>query len=228
LKFTSKILSEKNTDNELFETFDKIYNEHIEILINDINQLKNIEYYKKYGLKRKKGYLFHGLSGCGKTKSVVAMALYDSRHIIEIPFNILKTHDEFEKIMNLNKINGIDNNNNNIIILFDEIDINNNISNRNNKNINNEIILNTITDVLNDTNKLSQNNKINLGTLLSNLDGISNYNGLIIVATTNYIDKLDPALYRHLRLTPFEFKHLRKIDCINIIKSYFGDYDDFK
>jgi SpoVK/Ycf46/Vps4 family AAA+-type ATPase len=78
-----------------------------------------------------------------------------------------------------------------------------------------------------DIPKNTTNHKLNLGTLLSKLDGIGNYNGLIVVGTTNYIEKLDPALYRELRLTPIKFDKLRKEDCIKIIKSYFNfDYDE--
>ncbi len=231
LVFTHKILSEKNTNTELFETFDKIHNEHAEIFKNDIDKLKNIEYYKNHGLKRKKGYLFHGIPGCGKTSAVVAMALYDNRHIIEIPFHLLTTHNEFEKIMNLKNINGIEINNNNIIILFDEIDIGINKfckrdeknSDDSNKNINALEILSGLMTV--ETNNTNAN--LSLGTILSKLDGIGNYNGLITIATTNNIGNLDPALYRDMRLTPFEFKKLRKIDIINIIKTYFNNYDDF-
>jgi hypothetical protein len=236
LIFNSKILSESNTERELFETFDNIYNEHTTTFKRDIDKLKDLEYYKSHGLKRKKGYLFHGIPGCGKTSSVVAMALYDSRHIIEIPFSLLTTHQEFEKIMNLKSINNIEINNNNIILLFDEIDIGmEKIGSRNNDiNTNNDtkssdpiesvvkamMTYDTYTD-----NKNTTQQKINLGTLLSKLDGIGNYNGLIIIGTTNYIDKLDPALYRELRLTPIKFDKLRKYDCIGIIQSYFGDYD---
>lgn len=229
IKFKNSILSEKNTSLELFETFDKIHNEHVEFLKKDIDKLKDIEYYKKYGLKRKKGYLFHGIPGCGKTSSVVAMALYDSRHIIEIPFSLLNSHQEFEEIMSLNWMykGGIDNNN--VIILFDEIDIGiNKIENRNDvdDNNNNTELISSLVNSLKQKEKLNTETKINLGTLLSKLDGISNYNGMIIVATTNCIDKLDPALYRELRLTPVKFDKLRKIDCVNIIHSYFGsNYD---
>jgi len=235
LIFNSRILSETNTDRELFETFDTIYNEHTLTFKRDIDKLKDFEYYKSHGLKRKKGYLFHGIPGCGKTSCVVAMALYDSRHIIEIPFSLITTHQEFEKIMNLKLINNIEINNNNIILLFDEIDIGmEKIGSRNN---NNKIktsdvesvvkaIINSDNNIDNIDNKNTTEQKINLGTLLSKLDGIGNYNGLIIVGTTNYIDKLDPALYRELRLTPVEFKQLRKSDCISIIQSYFGsNYD---
>lgn len=59
-----------------------MHNEHTQMFINDINKLKDIEYYKEHGLKRKKGYLFHGEPGCGKTSTVVAIALYDERHIV--------------------------------------------------------------------------------------------------------------------------------------------------
>jgi hypothetical protein len=239
LVFNSRILSESNTERELFETFDNIYNEHTEKFKRDIDKLKDLEYYKSHGLKRKKGYLFHGILGCGKTSSVVAMALYDSRHIIEIPFSLLTTHQEFEKIMNLKSINNIEINNNNIIMLFDEIDIgmekigsrtnNNDTSIANNKECSDPIESVVKAIMTYDTcadNKNTTQQKLNLGTLLSKLDGIGNYNGLIIIGTTNYIDKLDPALYRELRLTPIEFKKLRKTDCIGLIQSYFGsNYD---
>lgn len=239
LIFTSRILSESNTERELFETFDNIYNEHTEIFKRDIDKLKDLEYYKSHGLKRKKGYLFYGIPGCGKTSSVVAMALYDSRHIVEIPFSLLTTHQEFEKIMNLKAINNIEINNDNIILLFDEIDIGmekigSRTNNNDNNTINNKECSDPVESVVKammtyDTrtdDKNTTQQKLNLGTLLSKLDGIGNYNGLIIIGTTNYINKLDPALYRELRLTPIEFKQLRKSDCISLIQSYFGsNYD---
>ena len=50
--------------------------------MNDIKRLRDIEYYQKNGIKRKKGYLFYGHPGCGKTLSVIAMALEDNRHIL--------------------------------------------------------------------------------------------------------------------------------------------------
>jgi AAA+ superfamily predicted ATPase len=246
LIFNSRVLSEENTGRELFETFDKIHNEHVSTLKKDIDKLKDIQYYKSHGLKRKKGYLFHGIPGCGKTSSVVAMALYDSRHIVEIPFGLLTTHDEFEQIMNLKTINNIEINNNNIILLFDEIDIgmdkfglrevtSNSVSNV--SNVSNEKLLTTqaignVIEAFNgfdcgiNSNNDTTGQKINLATLLSKLDGIGNYNGLIIVGTTNNINRLNPVLYRDLRLTPIEFKQLRKCDCIDIIQSYFGsDYN---
>jgi len=178
------------------------------------------------------------------------MALYDKRHIIEIPFSVIKYNSEFENIMSLTNINGKPINKNNIIIYFDEIDVGfSNISPRiiNSENNNNvdEIkytnfvfnLPNIITDFQpnteNHTNTNVNNNeiidttksKIDIGVILSNLDGVGNYNGLIIVATTNYIDKIDKSLYRDMRLTATEFKPLRKIDCENIIQKFFGNIE---
>ncbi len=153
------------------------------------------------------------------------MALYDSRHIIEIPFSIITKHDEFSKLMDIKSINEIPINNNNIIMLFDEIDfgmdkINNQIISSNDNNIDYGLqVVNNISKLFDDN---TTENKLNLGTMLSKLDGVGNYNGLIIVATTNSIHKINPSLYRELRLTPIEFKKLRPTDIIHIINNFFN------
>jgi ATP-dependent 26S proteasome regulatory subunit len=64
--------------------------------------------------------------------------------------------------------------------------------------------------------------QLNIGTILSKLDGIGNYNGMIIVFLTNFMDKLDDALLRDGRLTPIEFKKLRKIDVMDLIEHQFN------
>jgi hypothetical protein len=225
LIFTTKILLDKNSNIELYETFETIFHEHIEMFKNDLDKLKDLNYYKKYGSKRKKGYLFYGESGCGKTSTVLAMALYDKRHIIEIPISLITTHEEFNKLINLNTINGIEFNSDQIILLFDEIDFG--IENYSSMIINNDEkkIQNIIIDSSNKDSKLNTyNQKLNLGTILSKFDGIGNYNGLVLIGTTNNIQKLDKSLYRELRLTPIFFDKLRKIDCLNIINLYF-DFD---
>jgi ATP-dependent 26S proteasome regulatory subunit len=226
LIFQTRVLSEKNTSQEIYETFDNIYNEHIEMFKYDIDKLKNIDYYKKHGLKRKKGYLFYGSPGCGKTSSVVAMAVYDSRHIIEIPFSILSTHEEFDKLLNLDAINNIEISKNNIIILFDEMDfgIDKFSSSKDISEISSPKII-VSPSIINENTLNTTQQKLNMATLLSKLDGIGNYNGIILIGTTNHLDKLDSALYRDLRLTPVHFQALRKQDCIKIIQSYFGSYD---
>lgn len=107
----------------MFESFDNISSVHNDLLINDMKKLRNIPYYEKTGMKRKKSYLFHGEPGCGKTASIIALALYDKRHIIEIPMSLITTCKELEIIMNLSEIDDIIFENDEIIMLFDELDV---------------------------------------------------------------------------------------------------------
>jgi hypothetical protein len=221
-KFSTQVLSdlvrEPNT-----ETFDHLTNEHSQQLMKDVKRLKDVEYYRQNGLKRKKGWLFYGHPGCGKTASVMAMANLDSRHIIEIPLSRVKTNRELEAILNISKINDIEFTRENIILLFDEIDCEMTQSRDSPKKeavheTSAEGILKklTIPDIKN------RSDDLNLGTLLARLDGIGNYNGLIIIATTNHKEKLDPALYRDMRLTPLFFDYLRKEDSVALIEKFYN------
>lgn len=236
--WTNNIIHEFQSDSskepiESFETFNNIHNEHKDLIIKDIDRLNKDDYYKRTGLRRKKSYLFYGEPGTGKTSMVTAMALYDFRHIIEIPMSLIKTNSEFETIMNTQSINGIGFNKNNVIYLFDEIDVGVESLNRTNSdpNLNKQIIKQTSTPINliinNDESKknpiinTNPDDKLNIGTLLSKFDGIGTYHKLIIVATTNYIDKIDPSLCRELRLTKINFTKLRKQDCVEIIEKFF-------
>lgn len=232
----------------LNESFDNIYTEHNDLLIKDLAKLKDLEYYKRTGLKRKKSYLQYGEPGCGKTATTIAAALHDKRHIIDIPMSLIQTCSDLEIIMSLNQIDDISFTKDKIIIHFDEIDIglkeslfkrssklsqskpdvndnedNNNNDNGKNKKIlsvkNNADIIQKITDIEEMVSiKLIS---LNLGALLSKFDGICNYNGLVIIATTNNKEKLDPALYREMRLTPLYYTYSRKEDIKGIISKFF-------
>jgi hypothetical protein len=70
-----------------------------------------------------------------------------------------------------------------------------------------------------DSCKPNTDDTINLGTLLSRLDGIGNYDGLITIATTNCKDKLDSALKRPGRLEPIFFDYASKSNIIDIIEN---------
>jgi len=214
--FSSTIISNLNNPNyKNYESFDNLFHKHKNMLIKDINRLKDIEYYKKTGLKRKKGYLFYGPPGCGKTSTVMAISNYDNRHILEIPLSRIKTNNEFEKILNICEIDNIKINYNNTIILFDELDIGIALNRTQNEN--------NVMDI--DINIMKQinfnNDKLSLNTVLSRLDGIGNYNGLIIIGTTNNIDNLDKSLYRDGRLNLLKFDYVSKNEIIDMIEKYY-------
>ena len=220
LQFDCRTLS--SAANPLYETFDCIHNEHTERIKKDIARLKNIEYYKKSGLKRKKSYLFHGESGTGKTATVTAIALYDKRHIIDIPFSKLKTNDELESILSLETINKIPIKSSTVIYLFDEIDVGCDKLNRNNQLNESHVPVINISSSVNNTPVTKNKDDINIGNVLSQFDGIGNYSEMILIGTTNHKDKLDPSLYRELRLTPLYFTFLRVCDATSIINSFFN------
>lgn len=235
IKCFSNLISDPNN-----ETFDHLINEHSEKLIKDIKRLKDIKYHIRTGTSRKKGYLFWGVPGTGKTRTVLAMANYDNRHIIEIPISRIKTNQELEELIGLEEINGIKFRPDQIIYLFEEIDTAD-VSHKRKETDSAELSCSSDCSIK-DEKKIEEINKnaeldiikneikkrdgyldlLNLGVILARLDGIGNYNGVIIVATTNHKEKLDPALYRDQRLTPINFTYCRKIDMIRMTEKYYN------
>jgi hypothetical protein len=218
------LIDQKNPDYGSYETFDSVFSEHKKKIMNDIDRLRNKDFYRRNGLKRKKGYLFYGIPGCGKTSHVMAIAHHDKRHIIEVPLSRVKTNKQFEALIHINRIHDIAIHKENIIILFDEIDVGIETMKKREAmqdNHSNDLsLLKKITNNKNDINDEKDDN-LTLDTILSRLDGIGNYNGLITIATTNCIDNLDPAIYRHGRLDPHFFDYSRKEDIIQMIETYY-------
>jgi SpoVK/Ycf46/Vps4 family AAA+-type ATPase len=63
--------------------------------------------------------------------------------------------------------------------------------------------------------------KLNLSTLLSRLDGIGNYGGLIIIGTSNNILNIDKALYRDGRLNLMKFDLATSNDIQQIVETFY-------
>lgn len=131
----------------------------------------------------------------------------------------VKSNKDLEILLQLTKIKNIDLSPERVIYLFDEID-REMTANTNNESGTDEIQKN-LANLLTIPTVSSKNEGLSIGTILSRLDGIGNYNGLIFIATTNNKDKLDPAMYRDTRLTPLFFQHLRQQDSIAIIEKFY-------
>lgn len=225
-KFTQRILYDGS---DSCESFDNIFNEHSEFLKKDIDKLNNKEYYKRTGLRRKKAYLFYGNPGCGKNACVNAMAYYGKRHIIDISFGDVKYNSEFIEILNLTSINGIPFKRENVIIIFDEMDIG--LEKIGYTEINNDDSFSTAINNLGKRLEEKEGNKriyytqndekLSYGCILSQLDGSGNCEGVIYIGLTNHIEKIPEALRREMRLTPIFFTNLRKCDAISIIENVF-------
>lgn len=236
-RFKMSLLSDSSSpDTTNYETFDSLIGPHTEQLKKDIALLKDISYYRRSGAKHKKGYLFYGPPGCGKTASVIAMANYDQRHIIEIPMSRVKTNADIEEILNLTEIEGISFRKDQIILLFDEID------SGFEQNLLPDAVPPKLTpeEVEEEKDKIAsysdykrfanrhardreiQEDQITIGSILSRLDGVGSYNGMIIIATTNHINKLPEQMYRHGRLNPVFFDYLSSTHTQEMIEQFYG------
>jgi SpoVK/Ycf46/Vps4 family AAA+-type ATPase len=236
MTFSSKILTNENTF--CYETFDNLFNEHVEMFKNDIDRLKNIDYYKDTGMRRKKGYLFYGPPGCGKNMTVTAMALYDKRSILDISYHLIKENSELDDMLNLKFINDIPVENSRLILYADEIHValekyDNLSCDKPNQNDISELLNDIKSIMVNKDNNINKSiilnnsdkdniDKLNIGSLLSLLDGNFNYDGLIFIGMTNYIEKINSVLCRSLRMTPIKFDYLRKIDIINLMEKTYS------
>jgi hypothetical protein len=235
-RFKMSLLSDTAApDTTNYETFDNLIGPHTEQLKKDIALLKDINYYRRSGAKHKKGYLFYGPPGCGKTASVIAMANYDQRHIIEIPMSRVKTNADIEEILNLTEIEGVSFRKDQIILLFDEIDsgLEQNLvpdaipprstAEEREAELTRVASYNEYKRVANRQmrDRELQEDQITLGTLLSRLDGVGSYNGMIIIATTNHINKLPEQIYRHGRLNPLFFDYLSSAHTQEMIERFY-------
>jgi len=165
-----------------------------------IANLKNQKKFKK--LEKIDGLLFHGPPGCGKTYFVNALANEIDIPIISVLIKDLiqeggfitnKIDLLFEVLVNYSSHYGP------VILFLDEIDFL--ISNRE------------------DQTEINPNAKLVLQNLLNKLDGDKELKGILVVACTNYIDKIDPALLRAGRMGDvIEIKKPSIEDIIEFIK----------
>ena len=220
-----------------YQSFDNIFMSCKHEILKDINIFNDIDYHIKYGIKRKLGYIFTGARGSGKTCMVTAMAKYLNRTVIYIPISRIHTNKELEDIIYTNKYNTVNYKLDQLIFLFDEIDTicNNSLLKtsiddikKNESNIHSTIITPTIVinNKKNDKDKCAapvahNTDNLNIGILLNILDGNTDQDGLIVVATANDVSKLDPALYRDGRLKHIEFEYMDRDAIVEMIEFYF-------
>lgn len=244
------VLKEINNDDKKnyinkSKPFDNLFFDNKKKLIKRLDKLKDYEYYERTGSRRKVGFLFYGPAGCGKTSCVEEIAEKYRRHIIEVPMSRIKKNSDIEELFNLTRIGCIEFKKEDIIFLFDEIDqLGKILHDRNSDNVKKESnkkdkegeesdkfgnpednkedgLTKVIKEYMSiDSCKPNGDDSINLGSLLSRLDGIGNYDGLITIATTNCIEKLDSALKRPGRLDPYLFDYASKSNIIDIIEKF--------
>jgi ATP-dependent 26S proteasome regulatory subunit len=181
LKFNGEIKTE--LINKTYRDFDTIY-----LRKTDEEILKNVltkfhtkkELLKSLGLMNKLCILLNGNPGTGKSSTIQAIASYLKKDIYYLSFDTIKSNEELYTIFNtVVKNNGI--------IVTENIDT---ITN---------LLFKKDDDYVNFNVKPEITKEFTMEFLFNLLQGTITPDGLIFIATTNNIDKLEPAFYRNGR-----------------------------
>ncbi|XP_019149904.1 PREDICTED: AAA-ATPase At3g50940-like [Ipomoea nil] len=156
-------------------------------LIEDLDRfVSRKDYYRRVGKAWKRGYLLYGPPGTGKSSLIAAMANYLRFDVYDLDLSSLNGSCDIQRLLVNTK--------NRSIIVIEDIDCNVQLQNRN-------------ADEDEEYspppyNSQGDKSKVSLSSLLNFIDGLWSCCGdeRIIVFTSNYKDRLDPALLRPGRM----------------------------
>ena len=167
-----------------------------EEIINDLLKFREgKEYYAKIGKAWKRGYLLYGPPGTGKSSMIAAMANYLNYDIYDLELTTVKDNTELRRLL-------IETTSKSIIVIED-IDCSLDLTGQRKKKKEQE----KDEEKKDPASKMAKGeeesaSKVTLSGLLNFIDGLWSACGgeRIIVFTTNYVEKLDPALIRRGRM----------------------------
>lgn len=227
-------------------TFDNIFFEDkVKVFQRLSDFMKERELYKMLGKPWKLGILLTGEPGCGKTSLIRAIANLFNRSIKDVQFNRMTDIDDLESCFNCveydNKAMGPED----VVLVAEDIDCMTNIikkrsTEESKTNMNDYfksfksdeakaimMAINSQNDCTNSP-KNKSGREITLSYLLNILDGISNADGRIFIASTNHIDKIDPAALRPGRIDiRIDFKRASVSIVRDIISHWYECYDKY-
>ncbi|CAL5086419.1 unnamed protein product [Urochloa decumbens] len=148
--------------------------------------LKRREYYRRIGKAWKRGYLLYGPPGTGKSSLVAAMANYLRFNLYDLDLSEVHGNSTLQRLLN-----GMPNRS---ILVIEDIDCCFTAASRKEKDDSDHIPYRS--------GRGNSEPRITLSGLLNFIDGLWSTSGeeRIIIFTTNYKDRLDPALLRPGRM----------------------------
>jgi DNA replication protein DnaC len=189
-------------------TFDNYVSKHKQMIIKKLEALKNGNLYNNNPyIENNLGLLLYGNYGTGKSFLISAVANYMRRNVLNVDFTTIKTKEDFRRLFN-------EDNHEKYVYCFDEFDylldeLLGETTNFEEENKSKIQILSTQISLLKDTNKeateglikqmkdlMENNEKFTYSTFLSELSGLKSRKNCVIIATTNFIDKIPQALTR--------------------------------
>ena len=152
-------------------------------LVKDCQEfIENVSWYSDRGIPYRRGYLLHGPPGCGKSSFITALAGHLDRGIC-----VLNLSDRLLSDDRLNHLLAIAPQQ--TIILLEDIDA----------------VFVSREETTEVKAAYQGLNSVTLSGLLNALDGVASSEGRILFMTTNYLDRLDPALIRPGRVDYKEY-----------------------
>lgn len=145
-------------------------------IANDVKDfIHNPDWYRARGIPYRRGYLLHGPPGCGKTSYITALAG-------ELQYSICVLNLSDRSMSDDRLAHRLADAPENSIILLEDVDA----------------VFVSRDDA---KTKMNENayqglNRLTLSGLLNAIDGVTSTEGRILFMTTNYADRLDPALIR--------------------------------
>ncbi|KAM7481838.1 hypothetical protein LguiB_006421 [Lonicera macranthoides] len=176
-----------------------------EIIKDLIRFSKAKDYYKKVGKAWKRGYLLYGPPGTGKSTMIAAMANLLQYDVYDLELTAVKDNTELRKLL-------IDTSSKSIIVIEDidcSLDLTGQRKKEKKEDEKEEDPAKKVKAEMGESK--NDNSKVTLSGLLNFIDGLWSACGgeRIIVFTTNYVEKLDPALIRRGRMD----KHIELSYC---------------
>ncbi|KAG2407690.1 hypothetical protein LR48_Vigan01g278400 [Vigna angularis] len=177
-----------------------------EIIEDLITFSKSKDFYARIGKAWKRGYLLHGPPGTGKSTMIAAMANLLAYDVYDLELTAVKDNTELRKLL-------IETTSKSIIVIED-IDCSLDLTGQRKKKADKLSDEETDKDVVGRKEAKEEGgsgSKVTLSGLLNFIDGIWSACGgeRLIVFTTNYVEKLDPALIRRGRMD----KHIQLSYC---------------
>lgn len=177
-----------------------------EIIEDLVTFSKSKDFYARIGKAWKRGYLLYGPPGTGKSTMIAAMANLLNYDVYDLELTAVKDNTELRKLL-------IETSSKSIIVIED-IDCSLELTGQRNKKEEkspDEDKEKSEKEAGKEHHKEETSSKVTLSGLLNFIDGLWSASGgeRLIVFTTNYVEKLDPALIRRGRMD----KHIELSYC---------------
>ncbi|KAK7316374.1 hypothetical protein VNO77_35373 [Canavalia gladiata] len=186
-----------------FETL-AMENKKKEEIIKDLVKFKKgKEYYAKIGKAWKRGYLLYGPPGTGKSTMIAAIANFMNYDVYDLELTAVKDNTELRKLLIETPSKSI--------IVIEDIDCSLDLTGQRKKKKEMSDDEEPKDPFRKNEEESNKSSKVTLSGLLNFIDGIWSSCGgeRIIIFTTNYVEKLDPALIRRGRMD----KHIEMSFC---------------